>query len=63
MIQQRFHQPHMSTEPSPSKARPSRMHADGKLIDVAVAAEAVLDLAFGPARADGEVCLDVRTLG
>lgn len=31
MIQQRFHQPHMSTEPSPSKARPSRMHADGKL--------------------------------
>jgi len=40
-----------------------QMHADGKLLDAGVAAEAVLDLAFGPARADGEVCLDVRTLG
>lgn len=40
-----------------------QMQADGKLLDVAVPAEAMLDLAFGPARGDGEVCLDVRTLG
>ncbi|NRA94865.1 MAG: SDR family oxidoreductase [Planctomycetes bacterium] len=40
-----------------------QMHADGKLLDVAVPAEAMLKLAFGPARGDGEVCLDVRTLG
>ena len=40
-----------------------QMHADGKLLDGAVPAEAMLKLAFGPARGDGEVCLDVRTLG
>jgi NAD(P)-dependent dehydrogenase (short-subunit alcohol dehydrogenase family) len=40
-----------------------QMQADGKLLDVAVAAEAMLKLAFGPARGDGGVCLDVRTLG
>lgn len=40
-----------------------RMQADGELLDVAVPAEAMLELAFGPGRPDGEVCLDVRTLG
>lgn len=38
------------------------MHRDGVLKDVESPASAMLELAFGAARPDGEVCLDVRSM-
>lgn len=38
------------------------MHAGGQLRDTESPAVAMLDLAFGPDRTDGEVCLDARNL-
>ena len=46
----------------PMVARFRQMHADGELLDPESPAEVMLALAFGPPLAEGEVCVDARTL-